>query len=64
MTRMSAITFRGRDQRQAETCVSGGRLDDRAPGFQLSFLLGGFDHRERDTILNRASRVLVLQLDE
>ena len=34
------------------------------PGSQLSFPLGGFDHRERDAILDRAGRILVLQLDE
>ena len=34
------------------------------PGSQFPIALGRFDHRERDTILDRAGRILVLELHE
>ena len=59
-----AITFRAGDKREAEAGVARGGFDDRAAGLQMPVALGGFDHRESDAILDRAGRVLVLELHE
>src|SRR5690606_15643536 len=42
-------------QRQADAGVAGGRLDDGAALLQLSGLLGGLDHLDRDPVLGAAA---------
>ena len=59
-----AITLRAGDEGEAEAGVARGRLDDRAAGLQLPIALRRLDHRERDAVLDRAGRILVLQLHE
>ena len=58
------VAFGARDQREAEAGVAGGRLDHRAAGLQPAVALGGLDHRHADAILDRAARVLRLELQE
>ncbi len=58
------IASPGRNERQRQPCVAGGRLDDPAAGLQLAGALGGIDHRHRDAILDGACRVLALKLCE
>src|SRR5439155_340049 len=49
---------------QPESGVARGGLDDRAARLQLSIALGGLDHRESDAVLDRASGILALELEE
>ena len=46
------------------SCFAGRRLDDDAARLELALLLRLVDHRLRDAVLDRASRVEILQLDE
>ena len=55
------ITFRARDQRETKTGVAGGSFDDGAARLQFSFLLRGFNHRQCDTVFDRAGRILIFQ---
>ncbi len=52
------------DEGQADAGVAGGRLDDRAAGPQLTGLLGGLDHLQRDPVLHRPAGVEVLHLGQ
>jgi hypothetical protein len=60
-----AVTALRRDEREAEAGVAGGRLDEVAlVRAEEAVALGGRDHRQPDAILDRASRVLALELEE
>ncbi len=59
-----AITFGRGDERETEAGVAGGGFDDGAAGLEVPVALGRFDHGEGDAVLDRAGRVLVLQLHE
>ena len=59
-----AVALRDADLREAEPGVAGGRLDDRAALLQPAVLLGVGDHRQRDAVLDRAARILALELHE
>ena len=59
-----AIALLRGDERKPEARVARGRLDDRAAGLQVPAALGLLDHREADAVLDRASRVLELELEE
>ena len=59
-----AVALERADEREREAGVAGGGLDDRAAGRQPPVALGGLDHRQRDAVLDRAARVLALELDE
>jgi len=50
------------DHRQRDPRVARRGLQDRAPRGELARVLGGLDHRLRDPILERAGRVLPLEL--
>ena len=52
---------RGR-HRQPDAGVAARRLHDHAAGLQQPGALGGLDHRQRDPVLDRSTRVHVLQL--
>ena len=58
------VTFCAADQGQAQTGVASSRFDDRSAGLQFPIALGGFDHRERDAILDRSARVVVFELEK
>ena len=53
-----------RHQRQPQPGVAGGGLDDGAAGLEPAVARRGFDHRQPDSILDRAGRILVLELHE
>jgi hypothetical protein len=55
------IAFDRRDHRKADSGVARGRLDDRAARLELTAPLRVFDHRERDSILDRAARIRPLR---
>ena len=59
-----AVALLERDEREAEPGVAGGRLDDRAARFQVAAALRFLDHREPDAVLDRARRILQLELEE
>ena len=59
-----AVALGARDQGKAETGVAGGGLDHRAAGLESSILFSGFDHCQRDAVLDRAAGVLAFKLDE
>src|SRR5205823_6489808 len=50
------------DERERDARVAGRRLEELAPRLELAYSLGGSDHREGDAILDRARRVLALEL--
>src|SRR5262249_62110239 len=52
------------DERERDPRVSARRLEQFAGGLELAPLLGVLDHCQRDSILDRAGRVLALQLRE
>ena len=60
----AAVAFCAGDQSQAEAGIPGSRLDNGAARLQFSIAFRRFDHRESDAILDRAGRVLVLELEE
>ena len=59
-----AVALERRDERKAEAGIARGRLHQRAAGPQPAVALERGDHGERRAILDRAARVLSLQLDE
>ncbi len=59
-----AITFCSGDERQTEARVASGCLDHRAPQLQFSLSLGRFDHGKRNSVLDRAGGILVLEFYE
>lgn len=59
-----AVALGNADLGEAEAGVAGGGLDDGAAALQPAILLGGRDHRQRDAVLDRATGVLALELDE
>ncbi len=52
----------GAHKGQANAGIAAGRLDDDGIGFDLAGLLGGFDHRYADAVLNAVGWVEVFQL--
>ncbi len=52
------------DDRQPDPAGDRGRLHDHPTRLQLPFTLRRFDHAERDTVLDRAAGVQVLDLDQ
>ena len=59
-----AVALLSGDQGEAEAGVAGGRLDDGAAGLEHAVVLGRLDHRQADAVLDRAARVLQLELGE
>src|SRR6476661_869063 len=59
-----AIALRARDQRQTQTSVACRRLNDRAARLQFSVGFRGFDHRQRDPILDRATGILIFKFQK
>src|SRR5262249_44318923 len=53
-----------RRDRETDSRVPGGRLDDRAAGTELPLALGRLDHREPDPVLVRPAGVPELELGE
>ena len=51
------VALHRRDHGEADAGVAGGRLDDRAAGFQLAGPLGVLDHGQRDAVLDRSAGV-------
>ena len=56
------IALVNRRECETEAGVAGGRLDDRSARREFSFLLGGLDHPQRDSILDRATGILRFEL--
>ncbi len=50
------------DEREADTGVAGGGLDDRSAGLEQSGGFGGVDHLDRDAVLGASTGVEVLDL--
>ena len=57
-----AITFRARDESEAEASVAGGRFDDGSTRLQFALLFCRFDHGQRNAVLDRAGGILIFQL--
>src|SRR5690606_32295992 len=57
-----AIALLRRDQRETQSGVPRGRLDDRRSRLELAALLGLFDHRQADAILDRSAGIHRLEL--
>jgi hypothetical protein len=53
-----------RGDREADSGVPGGRLDDRPAWLQLSFALGLLDQLDADPVLDRPAGADVLELGE
>src|SRR3972149_4151355 len=51
-----------RDHREGDASVPARRLEELASRYELTSRLGVLDHRLRDTVLDRAGRVLALEL--
>ena len=56
------VALQLRDQRERDAGVAARRLEQLAARLQLARRLGGVDHRLRDAVLDRAGRVLALEL--
>src|SRR5204862_1570749 len=56
------IALQLRDERERDAGVAAGRLEQLAPRLELPRRFGGLDHRLRDAVLDRAGRVLSLEL--
>ncbi len=50
------------DERERDSCVAARRLEQLPAGLELATSLGILDHRKRDAVLDRAGRVLALEL--
>ena len=61
---LDRVALEAGDRRQGDAGVARRRFDDGLPGVQVAVLLGVLDHRLGDAILDRAERVLALQLGE
>jgi len=59
-----AVALDAGDQRQAQAGVAGRRFDDHAAGLEAAVGLGLFDHGAADPVLDRAARILRLELEE
>ena len=59
-----AITFCAGNERQPQTGIPCGSLHDRAARLQISLSLGRFDHRQRDSVLDRATRILIFKFQK
>src|SRR4051812_32285288 len=56
------VTLELGDERERDAGVAGGRLEQLTAGLELARRLRGFDHGQRDAVLDRAGRVLALEL--
>ena len=56
------IALAGADHRKADAGVAAGRLDDCLAGLQQPVALGGLDHAQRQSVLDRAERIERLEL--
>ena len=61
---LDRVSLEAGDRRQRDAGVARRRLEDRLAGQQPAVLLGGLDHRLGDPVLDRAERVLHLELGE
>src|SRR5205823_8715980 len=52
------VALEPRDERERDARVAARRLEELGAGLEL----GGLDHRKRDTVLDRAGRILALEL--
>ena len=59
---LERIALAPADHRQRDAGVAGGRLEDRLAGRDQALLLGALDHRAGDAVLDRAGRVVALEL--
>src|SRR5438270_10131920 len=59
-----AVTFRRRDQSESESGITRGRFDNRAAGLELAIPFRCLHHRQRDPIFDRASGILIFQLQK
>src|SRR5216683_6614207 len=59
-----AVAFRAGDQGEAESGVAGGRLNDGPARLKFSLVFCGFDHGERNTVFDRARRILIFKFNE
>ena len=59
-----AIALRARDQRESQTGVACCGLNDCAAGLQFPVGLGCFDHRQRNPVLDGATRVLIFEFEK
>ena len=57
------VAFDRRDQGQADAGIAGSRLDDQPAGLKRAAGLGGLDHGERDTVLDRPAGIAALGFD-
>jgi hypothetical protein len=53
-----------RDQREADACIAGRRLDQRVAGRDVATLFGLFDHRNTDAVLDRAAGIREFELEQ
>ena len=60
----AAVALALGDDRQPDTGVAGGGLDDRAAGLQLARRLRGLHHAQGDAVLDAAAGVEVLDLGQ
>ena len=59
---LQRIALSPADHRQRDARVPGGGLEDRLPGTDQALLLGTLDHRPCHAVLDRAGRVVALEL--
>ena len=59
---LQRIALAAADHRQRDARVAGGRLEDGVAGLDRAPLLGVLDHRLGDAVLDRAGRVVTLEL--
>jgi hypothetical protein len=57
------VALDGGHHGEAHTRVAGGRLDDRSARLEQPLRLGGFDHRQRDAVLDGAAGIAAFGLD-
>jgi hypothetical protein len=60
----AAVSLLLRDESEADSGISTGRLHDRAARADLAGLLGVLDHSERDPVFHGTTRVEVLDLGQ
>ena len=58
------IALRARYQRETQTSIACRRLNDRAARLQFSLGFRGFDHRQRDSVLDRATWILIFKFQK
>src|SRR4029077_16972569 len=59
-----AIALRARDQRESQTGVARRSLNHCAAGLEFPLGLSCFDHRQRDSVLNGATRILIFKFEK